>query len=166
MAGDENNGNFHARFSHSPLAISSGSLMLAWPLAINSFRGPGNGRGYCAVPGAGICCATRKCGSQRELKMRGNRLTLDSSNRPGRHDAGRNEAWKGGMSAAKQSRRWGRIQPLMGRGDDQRSLLLVHWTMVNLSFPFENTSAYGSFREHRAQDSLSFRFQRSESRFA
>ena len=37
------------------------------------------------------------------LKMRGNRLTLDPSNRPGRHDAGRNEAWKGGMGTAKQS---------------------------------------------------------------
>jgi hypothetical protein len=37
--------------------------------------------------------------------------TLDSAERPRRHDAGRNEARQGGMGAAKRERREGRIQP-------------------------------------------------------
>jgi hypothetical protein len=42
--------------------VSTGALMLAWPLVIDSFRGASDGCGHRDVPGTGICCAIRKRG--------------------------------------------------------------------------------------------------------
>jgi hypothetical protein len=47
-----------------PAAFLQALSCLLGPMVVDSFRGAGNGCGHCDVPGTGICCATRKRGSQ------------------------------------------------------------------------------------------------------